>query len=187
LVPGVIYGEGKIPVPVSVGEKELSAVCYTASFLGYVIETKIGSSIERLLPKEVVFHPVTEKPLHIDFQRISKDSKVKIGIAIEFVNEDKCPGIKKGGVINVVVHKLNCFCSPLAIPEKIIVDMTGKEVGDSFLLESIKLPDGVVAVSPEKDSILATLVAARTAQADDDSKAVEATEDNKEKSEEASS
>jgi large subunit ribosomal protein L25 len=187
LVPGVVYGDGKAPILVSIGEKGLLTECYTASFLGHVVEAKIGTSVEKLLPKEVVFHPVTDKPIHVDFQRISKDSKVKIGIAIEFINEDKCPGIKKGGVINVVVHKLNCFCSPLAIPEKIVIDMTGKEVGDSFLLETMELPDGVVAVNPERDSIIATLVAARTAQSDDESSIVEVTGDNKEKSEEASS
>ena len=109
-IPGVIYGDNRAPILVSVGEKELVAECYTTAFLGRVIETKIGSTIEKFLPKEIEFDPVSDRPVHIDFLRISKNSKVKVSIAIEFINEDKSPGIKKGGLVNIVVHKLECFC-----------------------------------------------------------------------------
>ena len=87
-VPGVIYGDEKAPVLVSVGEKELIAECYTSAFLGHVIEAKIGSKLEKFLPKQIEFDPVTDRPVHIDFLRVSKNSKVKVSIAIEFVNED---------------------------------------------------------------------------------------------------
>lgn len=160
-VPGIIYGDNKEPVMVSVGEKELVAECYSLSFLGHVIEAKIGSHTEKFLPKEIEFDPVTDRPVHIDFLRVSKNSKVKVSIAIEFVNEDKSPGIKKGGIVNIVVHKLDCFCSPDSIPEKLVIDLSGKDIGDGFLLENMKLPEGVSPVNPERDSVIATIVGSK--------------------------
>ncbi len=160
-VPGVIYGDEKAPVLVSVGEKELIAECYTSAFLGHVIETKIGAKLEKFLPKQIEFDPVTDRPVHIDFLRVSKNSKVKVSIAIEFVNEDKSPGIKKGGIVNVVVHKLECLCSPDAIPEKLTIDLSGKDIGDGFMLDKLDLPKGVTPVNAERDAVIATIVSSR--------------------------
>lgn len=171
LVPGVIYGDNKEPILVSVGEKELLAECYTLAFLGHVIEAKIGSKNEKFLPKEIEFDPVTDRPIHVDFLRISKNSKVKISIAIEFVNEDKSPGLKKGGIINTVVHRLECFCSPESIPEKILIDLNGKDIGATFLLENMELPEGVSPVNAERDAVIATLVGSKLVK--DDSSATE--------------
>lgn len=160
-VPGVIYGDEKAPVLVSVGEKELIAECYSSAFLGHVIEAKIGTKLEKFLPKQIEFDPVTDRPIHIDFLRVSKNSKVKVNIAIEFVNEEKSPGIKKGGIVNVVVHKLECLCSPDAIPEKLTIDLAGKDIGDGFMLENLALPKGVTPVNAERDAVIATIVSAR--------------------------
>jgi large subunit ribosomal protein L25 len=165
-VPGIIYGGNAAPRLVSVHAKELGLECGDPAFLGHVIDVDIGSEHEKFLPKEIVLHPVTGHPVHIDFQRVSKDSKVKVGITIEFVNELKSPGLKKGGIINVVVHKLECLCSPASIPPVISIDVTGKDIGDSLLLSDIELPDGVVAAHPERDSIIATIVGARVGSAD---------------------
>lgn len=160
-VPGVIYGDEKAPVLVSVGEKELIAECYASAFLGHVIEAKIGTKLEKFLPKQIEFDPVTDRPIHVDFLRVSKNSKVKVNIAIEFVNEDKSPGIKKGGIVNVVVHKLECLCSPDAIPEKLTIDLSGKDIGDGFMLSNLALPKGVTPVNAERDAVIATIVSAR--------------------------
>ena len=160
-MPGVIYGDEKAPVLVSVGEKELIAECYASAFLGHVIEAKIGAKLEKFLPKQIEFDPVTDRPVHIDFLRISKNSKVKVSIAIEFVNEDKSPGIKKGGIVNVVVHKLECLCSPDAIPEKLTIDLSGKDIGDGFMLDKLDLPKGVTPVNAERDAVIATIVSSR--------------------------
>ncbi|MDR1365119.1 MAG: 50S ribosomal protein L25/general stress protein Ctc [Holosporales bacterium] len=166
-VPGVIYGGNSAPRLVAVSAKELGIECGSSAFLGRVISAKIENETEQFLPKEVVFHPVTGNPVHVDFQRVSKDSKVKIGVVIEFANELKSPGIKRGGVINVVVHKLECLCSPMSIPASIVIDIAGKDIGDSLLLEDIELPNGVVAAHPERDSIIATIVGSRVSSADD--------------------
>lgn len=174
-VPGVIYGDNKEPVLVSVQEKELLAECYTLAFLGHIIEAKIASKTEKFLPKEIDFDPVTDRPVHIDFLRVSKNSKVKVSIAVEFINEDKCPGIKKGGVINIVVHRLECLCSPDSIPEKIIVDLTDKDLGESFLLENLDLPNGIVPVNRERDAVIATLVESRIFEEDTSASTTEET------------
>ncbi|MDR0630777.1 MAG: 50S ribosomal protein L25/general stress protein Ctc [Holosporales bacterium] len=169
LVPGVIYGAKKEPILVSVGEKELKSECRSNAFFNRIIEVNIGSNVEKIIPKNVDFHPVSDNPIHIDFQRISKDSKIKLLIPIEFKNEDKAPGLKKGGIINVIVYKLECHCPFDSMPEKIILDLTDKEIGDSIILSEIKLPKGVTPANPERDSIIATIVGARSAKEEDKS------------------
>ena len=184
-VPGVIYGDGKAPVLVSVREKELLAECYSSAFLGHVIETNINGNNEKFLPKQIEFDPISDRSLHIDFLRISKNSKVKVSIAIEFINEDKSPRNKKGGVVNVVVHKLECFCSPESIPEKLTIDLSGKDIGEGFTIDKLELPEGVVPVNAERDAVIATIVSAKmteeetqteTANTADEAKAETATE-----------
>ena len=174
-VPGIIYGDNREPVLVSVGEKELVAECYSSAFLGHIIEAKIGSNIEKFLPKQIEFDPVTDRPVHIDFLRVSKNAKVKVSIAIEFINEDKCPGLKKGGIVNVVVHKLDCFCSPESIPEKLTIDLSGKDIGHGFMLEQMELPEGVTPVNAERDAVLATIVATKMEEEEVASEATVAT------------
>ena len=167
-VPGIIYGDHKDPLMVSVSEKELTKECSTSSFFNSVLTLNInGSQVERVLPKEVAYHPVTGRVIHVDFMRISKGSKVKIQIPVETINEDKAPGIKKGGIINLVVYKLECYVDPDNIPEKIELDLTGKEIGESFLLDQIQLPNGVKPVNPERDAVLATIVISNVSTSDD--------------------
>lgn len=161
-VPGVVYGGDKAPVLVSVSEKELSKVCYSSSFLNHICEAKLdGSKKERVLPRIITFNQTSGRPSHIDFQRVSKSSVLKIQVPIEFINEDKSPGIKKGGILNIIVHQLECSCSPDNIPENIIIDLSGKDVGNSCLLNEIKLPKGVEATHSDRDSIIATIVGAK--------------------------
>ncbi|MDR1234253.1 MAG: 50S ribosomal protein L25/general stress protein Ctc [Holosporales bacterium] len=167
LVPGVIYGDSKEPTLVEIEEKELRVECQSAAFFGHAIELKIGSVLEKFIPKKVEFHPVTDKPIHVDFQRISQGAKIKVSISIDFINEDKSPGMKKGGVINCIVHRLECYCSPDTIPERISLDLSGKEIGSSFHLDEINLPSEVTPVNPERDSVIATIVGARTGSTDD--------------------
>ena len=160
-VPGIIYGNKKDPVMISIQEKELANQCASSVFFNTVLSLNINSTVEKVLPKEVTYHPVTGKILHVDFIRVSKGTKIKAFIPVEFINEDKAPGIKKGGLINLVVHKLECFVDPVSIPEKIELDLTGKEIGENFLLDDIKLPKGVKAVNAERDAVLATIVVSK--------------------------
>lgn len=170
LVPGIVYGANKKPIMITISEREISRECNNSLFFNKVWSLLIDDkNSEKVLPKTVSYHPVTGKVLHVDFMRVSKDKKVKIMIPVEVINEDKSPGIKKGGIVNLVVHRLECLCIPDAIPEKIILDLAGKEIGDSFLLESISLPTGVEAVNTIRDSVLATIVVSKVGKDDDKS------------------
>ncbi|MBR1944347.1 MAG: 50S ribosomal protein L25/general stress protein Ctc [Alphaproteobacteria bacterium] len=185
LIPGIIYGDKKEPVMISISEKELTKECSTSSFFNRVLSLNIDSQVEKVLPKEVAYHPVTGRVIHVDFMRVSKGSKIRIQIPVETINEDKAPGIKKGGIINMVVHKLECYVDPDSIPEKIELDLTGKEIGESFLLDQIQLPNGVKPVNSERDAVLATIVISNVSASEDKSQAsattaeTTTTEDNK--------
>ncbi len=167
LVPGVVYGSDKEPVSVSVDLKALERVCYTSAFFSHVIDVNLGKQKEQILPRDISFDPVTDRPIHVDFQRISKNSKIKVHVAIEFINEDKSPGMKKGGVLNIVVHQLECLCPANSIPEKFTLDLTGKEIGESIVLSDVALPKNIVPANPERDAVIATVVGSRTTVEDE--------------------
>lgn len=176
LVPGIIYGAKKEPTMIAISAKEISKEYNNSLFFNKVWSlVSNGKETEKVLPKSVSCHPVTGKILHVDFMRVSKDKKVKIMIPVETINEDKSPGIKKGGIINLVVHRLECLCVPDAIPEKIVLDLSGKEIGDSFLLEQIELPKGVEAINAIRDSVLATIVVSKVGKEEDKAQATTTT------------
>lgn len=167
MVPGIVYGDGKEPLPISVSEKDLNRECCTSAFFNKVFTLDTGNGTEKVLPKDISRHPVTDSVLHVDFMRISKGSKIKIFVPVEITNEDKSPGVKKGGIVNLVVHKLECFSDPETIPEKIVLDLSGKEIGESFLLSQISLPKGVEAANSERDNVLATIVISKVGKDED--------------------
>lgn len=177
MVPGVVYGSGTEPMAVSINTKALEQLCYSSSFFSHVIDVNLAGKAEKILPRSVDYHPVTDKPIHVDFQRVSRDSKIKVHISIEFVDEEKSPGMKKGGVLNIVVHQLECLCSANSIPEKFVLSLSGKEIGDSFLLENMDLPKGIEPSNPERDAVIATLVGSRTASSEDEIETTEMTEE----------
>ena len=164
-IPGIVYGSDKAPISVSIDTKELERVCYSSAFFSHVIDTDLGNGVEKILPRDIDFYPIIDKPSHVDFQRGSANSKIKANITIEFINEDKSPGMKKGGILNVVIHQLECICSATNIPEKIIFDLAGKDIGESLSLDDVSLPNGVVPTHRERDFIIATLVGSRTVSA----------------------
>jgi len=157
--PAVIYGGKEEPTLIHVEEKELVKQLMTGHFMNSVVNLEIGGKTVRTLPKDVAFHPVTDRPLHVDFLRLTGDSKVEVQVPVIFVNEDASPGLKKGGVLNVVRHELDLLCPNANIPEEIQVDVTGKEIGDSIHISEVTLPKGVTSVITDRDFTIATLVA----------------------------
>ncbi len=157
--PAVIYGGKEEPTLIHVEEKELVKQLMTGHFMNSVVNLEIGGTTVRTLPKDVAFHPVTDRPLHVDFLRLTGDSKVEVQVPVVFVNEDASPGLKKGGVLNVVRHELDLLCPNANIPEEIQVDVTGKEIGDSIHISEVTLPKGVTSVITDRDFTIATLVA----------------------------
>lgn len=158
-IPAVIYGEKQDPIAVHVEEKALRKALGTGHFFNSVVEITVGGQTVRTLPKDVAFHPVSDRPEHADFLRLSADHAVHVSVPVVFANEEKSPGLKKGGVLNVVRHELELVCAPDSIPDDIIVDVSGYEIGDSIHISSVTLPAGVKSAITDRDFTIATVIA----------------------------
>ncbi len=175
-VPAVIYGNNEEPTTVHLEEKALMKALHTGHFMNSVVMVGIGGKNVRTLPKDVSFHPVTDRPLHVDFLRISEHAKVTVNVPVNFINELAAPGIKRGGVLNVVRHELELVCDAAEIPDEIAVDLTGFEVGDSIHISVVTLPKGVTSAITDRDYTIATIVAPsalKSSEGDSDTAAVE--------------
>jgi large subunit ribosomal protein L25 len=158
-VPAVVYGEKKEPLSIHVEEKLLSKMLSTGHFMNSVIMIDFQGKPQRTLPKAVDFHPVSSRPIHVDFLRIGEHTKVHVNVPVRFDNEEDSPGLKRGGVLNVVVHELELVCDAASIPNDIHVPLDGLEIGDSIHISSVKLPDGVIPANTDEDFTVATIVA----------------------------
>src|SRR5690348_15362574 len=158
-VPAVVYGEKKEPISIHVEEKLLSKMLSTGHFMNSVVMIDFQGKPQRTLPKAVDFHPVSSRPIHVDFLRIGEHTKVTVAIPVRFDNEDASPGLKRGGVLNVVQHEIELVCDAAHIPDELHVPLDGLEIGDSIHISSIKLPNGVVPAIDDRDFTVATIVA----------------------------
>jgi large subunit ribosomal protein L25 len=157
--PAVIYGGKEEPTLIHVEEKELVRQLMTGHFMNSIVNIEIGGKTVRTLPKDVAFHPVTDRPTHVDFLRMTGDSMVEVLVPVVFTNEEASPGLKKGGVLNIVRHELELLCPNADIPEEIEIDVTGKEIGDAIHISEVTLPKGVKSVITDRDFTIATLIA----------------------------
>ena len=176
-VPAVVYGNNEEPLSIHVEEKELRRQLGTGHFFNSVVEVEVGGKKVRTLPKDVAFHPVSDRPLHADFLRVSKDAKVHVNVPVVFANEEASPGLKRGGVLNIVRHDLDLVCSPDSIPDDVVIDVTGLDVGDSIHISDVKLPSGVESGIADRDFTIATIVAPsglRSEEGDNSTPAAEA-------------
>jgi large subunit ribosomal protein L25 len=158
-IPAVIYGGKEEPVTIHVEEKALVKQLMTGHFMNSIINIEIGGKKVRTLPKDVALHPVSDRPTHVDFLRLSADATVTVQVPVVFVNEDASPGLKKGGVLNIVRHELELVCLADSMPGEIEIDVTGKDVGDSIHISEVALPKGVESAITDRDYTIATLVA----------------------------
>ncbi|HAU22572.1 MAG TPA: 50S ribosomal protein L25 [Erythrobacter sp.] len=158
-VPAVVYGGKEEATPIHVEEKELVRQLMTGHFMNSIVMIDVDGKSMRTLPKDVAFHPVTDRPPHVDFLRLAKDAKVEVSVPVVFANEEESPGLKKGGVLNVVRHELDLVCDADKIPSEIEIDVTGKEVGDSIHVSEVALPEGSESAITDRDFTIATLVA----------------------------
>ena len=171
-VPGVIYGKNFSPVLISLEPVELNKHLRHAGFFSHVFEVKLnGGEAHRALPRDVQFDPVSDRPIHVDFYRFSADTKVTVEVQVNFINADKSPGLKTGGVLNVVRHGVELRCSPDAIPESLIVNLEGLEIGDSVHISHIQLPPDVRPTITGRDFTIATIAAPSLMQSEDEEKA----------------
>lgn len=158
-VPAVLYGGKEDPIHFSLNPIQLNKELHQTGFLSKIFEIPLNNKKEKALAREVQFHPVTDLPLHVDFLRVAKGGKITVSIPLQFLNEDKSPGLKKGGVLNILVHNLDVTADVDHIPSHLEIDLTGREIHDTIHLTDITLPDGTVATHPERDNSLASIVA----------------------------
>jgi large subunit ribosomal protein L25 len=175
-VPAVVYGEKKEPLSIHVEEKQLMKMLNTGHFMNSVIMIDVGGKPARTLPKAVDFHPVTSRPVHVDFLRIGEHTKVTVAIPVRFDNEDAAPGLKRGGVLNVVKHEIELICDAASIPDELHVDLSGLDIGDSVHISHIKLPEGVKPAIDDRDFTVATLVAPSAMKSEEEETAAPAAE-----------
>ena len=167
-VPAVIYGEKKEPLSIHVEEKLLSKMLSTGHFMNSVIMVDVAGKPTRTLPKAVDFHPVTSRPIHVDFLRISEHTKVTVSVPVRFDNEEASPGLKRGGVLNVVQHVLELVCDAASIPNEIHVPLDGLEIGDAIHISGVQLPNGVTPYNTDEDFTVATIVAPSAMKAEEE-------------------
>ena len=156
-IPAVIYGDKKEPIGITLESREITKIVHQPGIFGRLLDINVSGSKHTVLTRDIQFHPVTDNVLHMDFLRVSGSAKVAVAIAVEFINEDSCPGIKVGGVLNVVRYEVELLCPATTIPEKITVDLEGLKIGDSVHISTIELPDGVTPTITDRDFTIATI------------------------------
>ena len=158
MVPGIIYGKGSEPTKIALEDKILKKLMNTGSFYSTIIDIDINGKVEKILPKQLQYHPISDKLIHFDFLRVQENTKVNVEIPIEFLNQEKCPALKKGGVLNTVRRLIELSCNANNIPSKLEFDLIESEIGDAVKISNINLPDGVTPTISDRDFVIATLV-----------------------------
>jgi len=158
-IPAVIYGAKKEVTKITVSLIDIRKLLDTGHFLSSTYDIEVEGKKQLVLPRDVQFHPVSDWPLHVDFLRLAQDAMIAINVPVHFINDEECPGLRKGGIINAVRHDIELYCPANAIPESIIIDLTGLEMGDSVHISSINLPEGVTPVIDDRDFTIATIAA----------------------------
>ena len=157
LVPAVIYGDKKEPLGINMSSREITKIVHQPGIFGRLLNIEVGGKKNTVLTRDIQFHPVSDVIMHMDFLRVSGSAKVAVGVPVEFINEDICPGLKIGGVLNVVRHEVELNCPATDIPEKITIDLDGLKIGDSIHISAIELPEGVEPTITDRDFTVATL------------------------------
>ena len=158
-IPAVIYGDKKSPIPIVVEQKILVRHLGTGGFFNTLFDIDVNGELNRVLPRDVQLHPVTDVPEHVDFLRVSATTTVSVEVPVEFIGDDVSPGIKSGGVLNVVRYTVEVSCTPDLIPNTLLLDLSSAEIGDSLHISAVNLPEGVTPTISDRDFTIATIVA----------------------------
>jgi large subunit ribosomal protein L25 len=158
-VPGIIYGDGKDPVAISLEPRELARAINRAGFFATLVDVSVDGGVQRTLAREVQHHPVSDTALHVDFMRVAAGARVNVSVPVHFINQDRAPGLRRGGILNVIRHAIDIACNVDAIPDQVVVDLDGLEIGDSIHIEAVTLPEGVRPMLASRDSTIASIAA----------------------------
>ncbi|MVA99490.1 50S ribosomal protein L25/general stress protein Ctc [Nitratireductor sp. CAU 1489] len=175
-IPAVIYGEKQPPLPITLPYKEVHLRITSGGFMTTIATINVDGKKIQVLPKDYQLDPVRDFTMHVDFLRVGKGTIVTVNIPVHFENEDESPGIRRGGVLNIVRHDIEFTCPANAIPDAITVDLTGLELGDSVHISAVKLPEGVKPTITDRDFTIATIAAPAGLKSEEDAEAPEAPE-----------
>lgn len=156
-VPAVIYGDKQPPLAIALSYKDIFYKIHGGGFLTTVATIEVDGKKIKVLPKDYQLDPVRDFPMHVDFLRVGANTEVNVQVPVHFINEEKSPGIKRGGTLNIVRHEVEFHCPATAIPDFITVDLDGTEIGDSIHISAVKLPKGVKPVISDRDFTIATI------------------------------
>ena len=158
-IPAILYGGKKNNISISLKKLHLRDIIKTETFMSKVVDLDIDGNLEKVLPKDITYDPVSDEPSHIDFMRIVKGSRLVLEVPVKFINYDKSPGLKKGGVLNTVRRKVELKCPAENIPNEIVVNLDNTKIGTSIKISSVKLPENVVPTITDRDFVVATVAA----------------------------
>lgn len=157
MIPAVIYGDKKSPISIELEERVIRKIIHEPGIFGRLLNINVDGTVTTVLTRDIQMHPVTDEPLHMDMLRVGKKSSVAVAVPVEFINEDLAPGLKVGGVLNIVRHEVELNCPAGNIPEKIVIDLSGVNVGDSIHISAVTLPDDATPTITDRDFTIATL------------------------------
>ena len=169
-VPGVLYGGAQDPVAIAVRSGEFRKALYTGKLLGHLVTLKYGDESQPVIAKDVQFHPVTDEPVHFDLFRVGAHQLIKISVAMHFINQEASPGLKRGGALNIAIHEVELMVPADAIPEELVVDLTGLDIGATIRAGDLNLPKGATVSAHFRDAVFASIATSSAMQS------VEATE-----------
>jgi large subunit ribosomal protein L25 len=161
MVPGILYGAGRGPVPIAVKSPEFRKALHTGKLLGHLVTLRYGEEEQSVIAKDVQFHPVTDEPVHFDLFRVDAHAAIRISVPVHFRNQESSPGLKRGGALNVNLHEVELLAPADAIPEEILIDLSGLDIGDSVRTSDLKLPDGVKVTAHHQDVTVASIASSR--------------------------
>ena len=157
LIPAILYGGKEANKNISIEKKDIKNLIHSDTFLSKVLDLEVDGKKEKVIPRDIAFNVVTEEPIHIDFMRIVSGKKIILEIPVKFINHPDSPGLKRGGVLNIVRRKVELKCPAENIPDEIIIDIAGTDIGTSIKISSVKLPDNVIPTITDRDFVIATV------------------------------
>jgi large subunit ribosomal protein L25 len=163
-VPCIVYGGGAEPAMITVEGRMIERHANSAGFFSHLYDLKVDGQTVRVLPRDLQRHPVTDRTLHVDFLRVAAGSQIEVAVPVHFINHEASPGLKRGGLLNVVRHELQLYVAADSIPESITIDLTGRNIGDSIHISHVTLPPGSTPTITDRDFTVATIVAPTVAR-----------------------
>lgn len=157
LIPGVLYGGKRGSIPIEINAKDVELAIRSGKFLSHMVELNHQGEKQPVIPRAVQFHPVTDKPIHVDLYRVEENAEIAIDVVVRFKNHADSPGIKRGGALNIVRHTVRLKCKANKIPEEIVVDLTGLDIGDAIHISQVAIPEGARPVIRDRDFTIATI------------------------------